>query len=110
MPEGPEIHRAANKVRKGLEGMVIQDVEITIPRFSESHDQFIGKAVNRVEARGKAMLIHFDNFVMYSHNQLYGRWTVNLKDTAPKKWNRSLRVALTTESTLVDCGLQPTFY
>ena len=97
MPEGPEIHRAANKIRKALEGMVIQDVEITIPRFSESHDQFIGKTVNRVEARGKAMLIHFDNFVMYSHNQLYGRWTVNLKDTAPKKWNRSLRVALTTE-------------
>ena len=97
MPEGPEIHRAANKIRKALEGMVIEDVEITIPRFSESHEQFLGKTVNRVEARGKAMLIHFDNFVMYSHNQLYGRWTVNLKETAPKKWNRSLRVALTTK-------------
>ena len=94
MPEGPEIHRAANKIRKALEGMVIEDVEITVPRFSEAGQDFIGKTVNRVEARGKAMLIHFDNFVMYSHNQLYGRWTVNLKETAAKKWNRSLRVAL----------------
>ena len=96
MPEGPEIHRAANKIRKALEGMVIEDIEIAVPRFSESHQDFIGKTVNRVEARGKAMLIHFDDFVMYSHNQLYGRWTVNLKETAPKKWNRSLRIALTT--------------
>ena len=96
MPEGPEIHRAANKIRKALEGMVIEDVEITVPRFCEARQDFIGKTVNRVEARGKAMLIHFDNFVMYSHNQLYGRWTVNLKETDAKKWNRSLRISLTT--------------
>ena len=97
MPEGPEIHRAANKIRKALEGMVIEDIEITVPRYSGSQQDFIGKTVNRVEARGKAMLIHFDDLVMYSHNQLYGRWTVNLKETAPKKWNRFLRVALTTK-------------
>ena len=97
MPEGPEIHRAANKIRKALEGKVIQDIEITLPRYSGRSQDFIGKTVQRVEARGKAMLIHFDTFVMYSHNQLYGRWTVNLKDTAPNKWNRSLRIALTTD-------------
>ncbi len=97
MPEGPEIHRAANKIRKALEGQVIEDVEITIPRYLSRRQDFLGKTVNRVEARGKALLIHFDNFVMYSHNQLYGRWTVNLEKTAPKKWNRSLRIALTTK-------------
>ena len=62
MPEGPEIHRAANKIRKALEGMVIEDIEITVPRYSESRQDFIGKTVNLVEARGKAMLIHFDEF------------------------------------------------
>lgn len=96
MPEGPEIHRAANKIRKALEGKVIEDIEITIPQFSGRKPDFLGKTVNKVEARGKALLIHFDSFVMYSHNQLYGRWTVNLKKTEPKKWNRALRVALTT--------------
>ena len=97
MPEGPEIHRAAEKIRRALEGKVIQDIEITLPRYLERANDFLGKKVLKVEARGKAMLIHFDSFVMYSHNQLYGRWTVNRKDTAPKKWNRSLRIALTTD-------------
>ena len=97
MPEGPEIHRAANKIRKALEGKVIQSIEITLPRYLEREQDFLGKTVQKVEARGKAMLIHFDTFVMYSHNQLYGRWTVNLKETAPKKWNRSLRIAITTD-------------
>tara|TARA_B100000459_G_scaffold147384_2_gene116877 strand:+ start:273 stop:1100 length:828 start_codon:yes stop_codon:yes gene_type:complete len=98
MPEGPEIHRAANKVRKALEGKVIEGIEITLPRYSDKTSDFLGKTVQKVEARGKAMLIHFDSFVMYSHNQLYGRWTVNLKDTPAKKWNRSLRIALTTDT------------
>ena len=96
MPEGPEIHRAADKIRKALEGKVIEDIEITLPQFSGREHDFLGKTVNKVEARGKALLIHFDSFVMYSHNQLYGRWTVNLRTTEAKKWNRSLRVALTT--------------
>ena len=34
MPEGPEIHRAADKIRKALEGKVIEDIEITLPQFS----------------------------------------------------------------------------
>ena len=97
MPEGPEIHRAADKIRKALEGKVIEDIEITLPQFSGREHDFLGKTVNKVEARGKALLIHFDSFVMYSHNQLYGRWTVNLRTTEAKKWNRSLRVALTTD-------------
>ena len=98
MPEGPEIHRAAEKIRSALEGKVIEDVEITMPRYAGSSDQILGKTVMKVEARGKAMLIHFDSFVLYSHNQLYGRWTVNLRKTAPRKWNRSLRIALSTDS------------
>ena len=88
MPEGPEIHRAADKIRKALEGKVIEDIEITLPKYEGRESDFLGKTVNIVEARGKALLIHFDTFVMYSHNQLYGRWTVNLRTTEAKKWNR----------------------
>jgi endonuclease-8 len=98
MPEGPEIHRAAEKIRSAREGKIIEDVEITLPRYAANTDQILGNTVLKVEARGKAMLIHFDSFVLYSHNQLYGRWTVNLRKTAPKKWNRSLRIALSTDS------------
>lgn len=97
MPEGPEIHRAADKVRKALEGKVIEDIEITLPQFESWRPKLLGKTVNKVEAQGKALLIYFDEIVIYSHNQLYGRWTVNLRKTAPRKWNRSLRISYSTE-------------
>ena len=98
MPEGPEIHRAASKIRNALEGKTIEDIEITLPRYMDRSSEFLDKTVLKVEARGKAMLIHFDTFVLYSHNQLYGRWTVNRRATEAKKWNRSLRIALSTET------------
>ena len=59
MPEGPEIHRAASKIRNALEGKTIEDVEITLPRYEERANEFLDKTVLKVEARGKAMLIHF---------------------------------------------------
>ena len=34
---------------------------------------------------------------MYSHNQLYGRWTVNLKTTELKPTGRTLRLELGTD-------------
>jgi endonuclease-8 len=98
MPEGPEIHRAASKIRNALEGKTIEDIEITLPRYMDRSSEFLDKTVLKVEARGKAMLIHFDTFVLYSHNQLYGRWTVNRRATEAKKWNRSLRIALSTKT------------
>ena len=70
MPEGPEIHRAASKIRNALEGKTIKDVEITLPRYMDRSNEFLDKTVLKVEARGKAMLSHFDTFVLYSHNQL----------------------------------------
>lgn len=97
MPEGPEIHRAADKVRKALHGKEIEDIEITLPQYVSWEKKLLGKKVNKVEARGKALLIYFDDIVVYSHNQLYGRWTVNLKKTAPRKWNRSLRISYSTD-------------
>ena len=62
MPEGPEIHRAADKIRKVLEGKVIEGIEITLPQFSGREHDLLGKTVNKVEARGPALLIHFDTF------------------------------------------------
>ena len=97
MPEGPEIHRAASKICNALEGKTIEDIEITLPRYEERTNEFLNKTVLKVEARGKAMLIHFDTFVLYSHNQLYGRWTVNRRATEAKKWNLKLRIALSTD-------------
>ena len=73
MPEGPEIHRAANNLRKVLEGNIITHVECPYASIRGQEHRFIGQEVLRVKARSKAMLIYVGEDVLYSHNQLYGR-------------------------------------
>ena len=98
MPEGPEIRRAADRIAKVVQGRVIERVEFGLPRLQEFEGMLSGVKVNELETRGKALLTHFDNdLTLYSHNQLYGRWYVVKRDRLPKT-NRSLRVALHTET------------
>jgi endonuclease-8 len=97
MPEGPEIRIAADKIAKIIEGKVIEDVEVGLPRLLEPSQKLKGIKVKKVETRGKAMLIHFANgFTIYSHNQLYGVWKTAKRGHFPKT-NRSLRLALHTK-------------
>ncbi|MFP3339142.1 DNA-formamidopyrimidine glycosylase family protein, partial [Micrococcus sp. SIMBA_131] len=56
-----------------------------------------GAQVTRVDTKGKAMLIRFDNgYTIYSHNQLYGKWVIRNAYNYPKT-NRQLRLALHNE-------------
>lgn len=98
MPEGPEIHRAANTLRNALEGKVITHVECPYATIRGQEHRFLDREVLRVKARSKAMLIHIGDDVLYSHNQLYGRWTVQKKTSKERKTNRSLRIKLETET------------
>lgn len=91
MPEGPEIRRAADKVARRLVGGALTSIKLPYPPISE-FDGVLGEAsVKSVTSRGKALLMRFDNgLTLYSHSQLYGRWTVNRISTKVR-WNRSLR-------------------
>ena len=91
MPEGPEIRRAADKVARRLVESTLTSVRLPYPPISE-FGEVIGNAnVESVTSRGKALLMRFDNgLTLYSHSQLYGRWTVN-RVTTKVRWNRSLR-------------------
>ena len=94
MPEGPEIHRAANRIAKALVGKTLNQVEFHYKTVEGLEHYFLNKEVEYVKARSKGLLISVGDYVMYSHNQLYGRWTVNRATTKPKPTNRSLRVLL----------------
>ena len=76
MPEGPEIRRAADKVARRLVGGALTSIKLPYPPISE-FDGVLGEAsVESVTSRGKALLMRFDNgLTLYSHSQLYGRWT-----------------------------------
>ena len=95
MPEGPEIRRAADRLEKALAGRVIKAVELLYPAVSGREELFLGQRVESVATRGKAMLTRLSGgWSVYSHNQLYGRWTVNLATTAVSS-TRSLRLSIT---------------
>lgn len=98
MPEGPEIRREADHIAAVLVRQPLRAVVFGLPRLERFGQDFTGEQVLGVQTLGKAMLTHFSNgMTMYSHNQLYGRWMVCRRDRPPQT-NRSLRVALHTDS------------
>ena len=96
MPEGPEIRLAADRIARILEGQIVEDVEFAFPQLKPFEARLRGRAVQRIDTRGKAMLTRFEGgLTIYSHNQLYGRWFTSRRGELPRT-NRSLRVALHT--------------
>jgi endonuclease-8 len=96
MPEGPEIRLAADQIAKVLVHQAISRIEFTFDHLRKFEKILSGLQVTSVETRGKAMLTYFDdNWVIYNHNQLYGRWRIVNKGPRPKT-NRQLRIALET--------------
>ncbi len=94
MPEGPEIRRAADEVAAALVGRKTTAVEFAFERLRRFEPRLRGQRVVGVESRGKAILTRFDNdWVIYSHNQLYGRWYVGAVDASPAT-GRQLRLAI----------------
>jgi endonuclease-8 len=96
MPEGPEIRRAAERVARAVAGRVAEDVQLTLPRLCRHGPALSGRKVDAVEARGKALLLHFAGGTsIYTHNQLYGVWKVVKPGRVPAT-NRELRLAIRT--------------
>lgn len=94
MPEGPEIWRSADVLNDTLKNKTVTDLHFAFDELKEYEAVLTGRKVEKVEARGKAILTFFEDAgVMYSHNQLYGKWLVSEKGETPDT-NRKLRVAI----------------
>lgn len=79
MPEGDALHRAAERLRV-LQGEVVS-AESPHPRASMLGiaERIDGKRLERVEARGKNLLLRFEGgLVVRSHLRMSGRWQVQL--------------------------------
>lgn len=98
MPEGPEIRLAADRIESAIKDATLERVIMTPSPLVRRSEELEGAKVVRIETRGKAMLTRFDNgLVLYSHNQLYGRWYVTRLPKFPRT-TRSLRVSLQTST------------
>lgn len=94
MPEGPEIRLAADKVAAALVGRVITRVHFNFESLRRFESLLTGYRVIDIRTRGKAMLTCFEHdWVIYSHNQLYGRWYTCPSGKLPDT-GRQLRLSL----------------
>lgn len=97
MPEGPEIRLAADEVAKALVGRVTTRVSFGLERLHQYEALLSGQSVSAIETRGKAILTRFANdWIVYSHNQLYGRWYTCPWGKLPET-GRQLRMAIHNE-------------
>jgi endonuclease VIII len=77
--EGDTIHRAAGRLREALEGKHVRQAETPNPRsgLGPRASAMRGRRVESVEARGKNLLLHFDDdLVLHSHMGMNGSWHV----------------------------------
>lgn len=96
MPEGPEIRRQALRLHGVLAGRVAEHVYFSFSELSGAAADLTGRLVESVSAKGKAMLTTFEGgVVVYTHNQLYGRWYVRKAD-GEVRTRRQLRFEVRT--------------
>ena len=105
MPEGPEIRRAADKLKRVLQGQLAVSVQFAMDRFPElqaSGKRLSGRTIETIEPRGKAMLTRFaGGLTIYSHNQLYGEWVVYRGNVPPSHLQSRLAIRTATHSAIL---------
>ncbi len=94
MPEGPEIHRIADKLTKAIAQRPIQEIFFAFPALQSYATVLAESQVIQVQAQGKALLTRFAcGLNIYSHNQLYGTWMIRKPYQFPAT-KRQLRLAI----------------
>ena len=106
MPEGDTIARAAATLARALEGKTVAQFRSPLPALSGA--SLAGRAVARVEPRGKHLLIHFDDGrVLHSHMRMTGSWHVYRPGEAWWKPERLARAVIETEDFVAVCFSAP---
>lgn len=96
MPEGPEVHRHADRIRRYLAGQQAEEVWFAFEHLQDWGAELSGQPIEAVEARGKALLVRFQQVAIYVHLQLYGRWELRRPSSKDPQTRRSLRMRIVT--------------
>ena len=88
MPEGDTIYRAARTLNLALAGQTVTSFESVLPHLSrvEIDRGITGRIIEKAEARGKWLLIHFSgDLILLSHMLMSGSWHIYRPG---EKWKR----------------------
>ena len=96
MPEGPETKRMADSLSRTIKNKIIVSANFLHPTIHTLNSLQDFSVVN-VLSKGKSIIIRLSTGQsIITHNQLYGKWTVNFLKTKIKH-NRKLRIEFITE-------------
>ena len=99
MPEGDTIFRAARALNKALAGATVTGFETAYAQLASANDNapVTGRVVERVEARGKWLLIHFSgDLILVTHMLMSGSWHIYRPGERWKRPRAEMRVIIRT--------------
>ena len=100
MPEGDTIFRAARTLHRALAGQVVTRFESALPRLErvEVDSGVTGRTVEKVEARGKWLLIYFTgDLILLTHMLMSGDWHIYRPGEKWKRRAADMRIVIRTE-------------
>ena len=103
MPEGDTIFRAARTLHLGFSGQKITRFETVFPKLSrvDYDTPLAGRTIERVEARGKWLLIYFSgDLILLTHMLMSGSWHIYRPGENWKRSRSDMRIVIETEKLL----------
>jgi endonuclease-8 len=100
MPEGDSIFRAARTLQRALAGRTVTRFESVFPRLTRVNDDapIRGRTVERVEARGKHLLIWLSgDLVLRTHMRMNGSWHIYRPGERWMRPHGDMRIVLETD-------------
>jgi endonuclease-8 len=105
VPEGDTIHRAAARLAPALTGAVVERFTARAPRPHPRR----GERIERVEAKGKHLLVHFDGgLVLDTHLGMTGRWDLYPTGATWRKPAHLARAVIEVDGWTAVCFAAPT--
>jgi len=103
VPEGDTIFRTARTLHRALAGQPITRFETVLPHLSrvEVDSGVAGRIVEKVEAHGKWLLIHFSgDLILLSHMLMSGSWHIYRPGEPWQRARIHMRIVLETQEIL----------
>ncbi len=103
MPEGDTIYRAARTLDRALAGKTVTLFKTMLPGLARVDDDtpIAGRTVEKVEAHGKWMLMHFSgDLVLVTHMLMSGSWHIYRPGERWKASPRDMRIVIETADML----------
>jgi endonuclease-8 len=101
MPEGDTIHRAARTLQTALAGRTITRFETVFPALAriDADAPLAGRVVERVEAAGKNLLMHFSGDLhLRTHMRMHGSWHIYRPGERWRMPHAAMRIVLETDA------------